>query len=551
MRMIESAWDGKPDGPVADEDVADAAFRLIALAKVVAKAWDREPYVWEDSANGRGKQAPDEPKEWHNLGGYSWAFTDSMTLPEGSNAPDGPVLMMQFKGWSKEHLVEERNGMLRADAAFIEAFQQIQPNEATKASYDRLLERYTTGAKDRWAAFKAEGEIQWSGPINMNPPGFTVQLSPYGIETNEDRSRLLKLWEPFWSIEPITAEDFGAFHFKNAKAQKALARLAWLDVQGNRERDARRQADALAKWPAPTVNMAVVRYLAAEISPTDKGRPPEHVIGVPLMLAQAIMKQVSPAHMVLATQHIVAASHAEWLQGGSGELVFIPSGEKALRELGLRGADIHQILLALEAIKYAQRSDFPGFELVSNIAETEKQLNDTGRPTKGYVFSVGIPLRPVAVRWELERQKIKIPADYAWSVPLMNAMNMPTVGNPNTLSNERAFNAMHLTQFAIENRTEYADRGIKLAELIDAGAEVYGFTAAHRRKLANSLTGRLKDQSDLFAPFEIVGDDRVQFSEHYSDVHQNILSAAGHTERRKAEQKKGASPKPRKPKKPR
>lgn len=191
------------------------------------------------------------------------------------------------------------------------------------------------------------------------------------------------------------------------------------------------------------------------------------------------------------------------------------------------------------AIRLGQRDDFPGFDLVSNIAETEKQLHETGRPTKGYVFSVGIPLRPLAVRWELERQRVKIPPEYVWSVPLMPAMNMPTAGNANTLSSERAFNAMHLSQFAIEHRTEYTERGVKLTEVIESGAEVYGFTAAHRTKLAESLVGRQRGQSDLFAPFQLVGDGRVQFAPHYGDVHQNILSAAGHSARRQSEQKKG------------
>jgi hypothetical protein len=229
----------------------------------------------------------------------------------------------------------------------------------------------------------------------------------------------------------------------------------------------------------------------------------------------------------LVAAELARMAHRQWqgLVDNASELVF-PVGRDALRgRFGeTSGADE---LLGL--MRDLMDFEVEGFRLVEAVnLRKDTRHSDTGRPALMMRVVVGVPLAPLSLFRKLEDQGVEWPHGERWFSPVL-----PQHAGGLFKKRERHAVEVVVPSLLMDRRIEYADQGVRPAELAEELAFLTGFNGREATALLERLANEHRGQGELLPVFEPVAAraDRYRLGKEYREAHTMIVEAAGVTEK--------------------
>jgi hypothetical protein len=309
-----------------------------------------------------------------------------------------------------------------------------------------------------------------------------------------------------------------------AKAAEAAAAAAAL------EEEVRRRARQSVGLPRPLTRIMTSgavsdgdRRLVVE---SNKGRVT--VAQGPRIVLPA--KALDPMHGLVAAE-LARMAHRQWqgLVDNASELVF-PVGRDALRErFGETGGADELLGLMRDLMAF----EVEGFRLVEAVnLRKDTRHSDTGRKALVMRVVVGVPLAPGSLFRKLEDHGIEWPDGERWFSPVL-PQHAGGLLERRLWKRERHAVEVVVPSLLMDRRAEYADQGVRPAELAEELAFLTGFNGREATALLERLANQHRGQGELLPVFEPVAAraNRYRLGQAYHEAHTMIVGAAEVTEK--------------------
>lgn len=410
-----------------------------------------------------------------------------------------------------------------ADTEFAELLRKIGPTgeEAANAVLRKSAERIALPLRESdpfpWLGAREQRDEWWDRAAKE---GATEQVRQAELGTAS--------WE-FWLHED-----------SHPRIYDYLAWALWEDVlRPQFEREERLLAPALPVWLARTI----VAAPRAKSITTERGAvvltdgdwrytaPPAALADV---ARGALSEDARRAAATLAAYLALAA----WRQLRAGverwDYVPIPAARNALR--AVFGADLEERELDA-ALEWLSGFCVHGWPCVAGVHAEKTQPPGGGRPAKGRVVHVGLPLAPHSIENVYIQAGVTLPGELRWYSPVLPPANAPLVGDHRTRERQRAAFALGLGAVLIDRREEYADRGgVRLNDLRRPLMKLGIYYRSHKSLVDDLLGAWLREPKSPLLPEmptapvlveTTPGAGIYRLGPDYPDAERMILDAAG------------------------
>jgi hypothetical protein len=233
----------------------------------------------------------------------------------------------------------------------------------------------------------------------------------------------------------------------------------------------------------------------------------------------------------LVAAELARMAHRQWqgLVDNASELVF-PVGRDALRErFGETGGADELLGLMRDLMAF----EVEGFRLVEAVyLIKDAHHSHTGRKALMMRVVIGVPLAPGSLFRKLEDQGVEWPHGERWFSPVLPQHAGGLLKNQHKKRERHAVEVV-VPSLLMDRRAEYAEQGVRPAELAEELATLAGFDGREATALLERLANQHRGQGELLPVFEPVAAraDRYRLGKAYHEAHTMIVEAAGVTEK--------------------